>query len=692
MKPFPASLLTFNLAVAAPLWAQDAPVAPTPAVRAESLTALIRKGDLAAVKVAIEADAKLLSGTGRSQSPLYTAIQSGKSDIVAYLLEKGADPNAEIYSYSPLATAIASYNDNWKPVAELLLAKGAKIEATDTEGQSILTRTLGNGGSAQKEKIAWLLSKGADINARNRYGKTALETALAGSSSEVVALILDKADVKKADENGNTPLFTAVTRGNVEYVRLLIDKGADVNAQNAGGDTVLHLAAQNPSTMIKTLLDAGAKANLKNSRGDLPLHIALRRRDENAAGRIYFGGEYRGSSEESAIPRGVTIAPLTDKSEVNSRDQFGLSPLLLAILARDQESRDLIAERAPKMDATTQLFDAAAQGNLPVLGDLLTKKPYLVYFRLADGTTPLHVSALWGTLGAAQLLVKKGADVNARDSRGEAPLHETLARPTGLFARRAKNMEAFLLEKGASVGALDGNDTSPLARAVKAGEMELIAPLLAKNADVNTRDRGGITPIFALMTKESDLKLVSLLIDKGASLNLRPTAGASLLSRAVQTRRKELVQLLLDKGADANTKDSENRTPLAALIYNGGNDNTAEIAAILLAKGANPNERVYGDTMLSRAVSNDSKELVRVLLATKRVDLKATGEGRQSPLYQAVNYNRVEIAAMLLEAGANAKETDERGRPLAEVAATKSKEMAEVFAAKTKTPEVVKAG
>lgn len=684
---FRSSFLAVSFALltafSVPVVAQPAPATP---VSAETLAESIRKGDLAAVKVAIEANPKLLDNNRNGQSALYTAIQSGKVDIVTYLLEKGADANAEIYGSTPLSAAISGYGDNWKPIAEALVAKGAKIDGTDNEGQTPLIRALSNGGNSQKEKVAWLLSKGASINVRSRYGKNALETALSGSSVEIITLILEKADVKKADENGNTPLFTAVSRGVAQYVRLLLDKGADINAQNSAGDTVLHVAAQTPGAMLKTLLDAGAKTNLKNNRGDLPLHIALRRRDENAIYPVASYGNYTESRtpvEEGATPRGTVIAPLTDKSDINAKDQFGLSPLLIAIEARDQESRDLILERAPKTDSTTQLFDAAAQGNLPVLQNLLTKKPFLTYFRLPDGTMPLHVAAQWGALGAAQFLVQKGADVNARNSRGETPLHKALSRPTGLFARRARNMEAFLLQKGADANALDSNDTSPLLSAVKSGDMALIDPLFAKNVNVNARDKSGQTPIFAVMTKESDLKLVSTLIDKGASLNLRLPAG-SLLSRAVQTRRKELVQLLLDKGADVNSKDSENRGPLGSLVYGGGgqNEGTADIAALLLAKGADPNEKIYGDTLLSRAISNDSKDLVRVLLATKKVNLKANGEGRQSPLMQAINYGRTEIVGLLLEAGADRNETDDKGRTAAQIGAEKSPEMAAAFAAK----------
>lgn len=693
--------LSLNLALLVPAMAQDEP-APT---KTETLTTSINKGDLAAVKAAIEANPKLALANSRGgQSPLYTAIQSGKADIVTYLLEKGADPNGDTYGNTPLSTVMSSYGENWKPVAEALVAKGAKIDGDDNQGNTPLSRAISNGGNGQKEKVAWLLSKGADINARSRQGRTPLETALSSSNTEIVTLLLEKADIKKADDNGNTPLFAAVTRGNAEYVRMLLDKGADLNVQNANGDTVLHLVAQNPGPLLKTLVDAGAKTDLKNNRGDLPLHIALRRRDDNQlyGGFNPYGGRYYNpdgfyspsNPDEAATPRGTLIAPLTDKSDVNARDQFGLSPLLLAIVARDQESRDLIIERKPKMDSTTQMFDAVAQGNVAELTAILKQKPFLVYFRLADGTTPLHVAAQWGTLGAAQLLVQSGADVNARESRGESPLHETLVKPTGLFARRSKNMLAFLLEKGANVNALDQNDLSPLHRATRSGDAELVTALLAKAVNPNLRDKSGQTPIFALMTKNSDLKVVQALLDKGASVNVRLPSnsggGGSLLTRAVQTRRKELVQMLLDKGADVNAKDSEGRTALAALLYSGGgggSNDAAPIATLLLAKGADPNDKIHGESLLNRAISNNAIEVIKILLGTKKINLKAVNSNRQSPLFQAVNNASTEVVGLLIDAGADPNEKDAQGRSLLKVATTRSKEMADYLRGKGATDD-----
>ncbi|RYG73777.1 hypothetical protein EON80_03025 [bacterium] len=329
----------------------------------------------------------------------------------------------------------------------------------------------------------------------------------------------------------------------------------------------------------------------------------------------------------------------------------------------------------------TQLFDAVSQGNLSTVKTLLAQKPFLVYFRLPDGSTPLHVSALWGTLNTAQFLVQKGADINAHDARSETPLLKALWLPTGIFERRAKNMQAFLLEKGADAGAVDVDGSSALHRAVLIGKDELIAPLLAKNVNVNERNKTGLTPIFALMNRGADLQLVRTLLDKGASLTIRPTDGngASLLARAAQAGRRDIVQLLIEKGADVNGKDSENRAPLTSLIFNGSmGPEQASVAELLLEKGANPNDKVWDETLISRIINSDSQEMLKVFLASKKVSLKAVND-RQSPLVQSINYGRREMVKLLLEAGADPNEPDEQGRTALQVATSYSPEMAELF-------------
>lgn len=88
-----------------------------------------------------------------------------------------------------------------------------------------------------------------------------------GRSLETVQLLLEKgAQVNAQDEKGKTALMRAAFAGDTEAVRLLLEKGAQVNVQDSAGDTALmHAAGNVPS--VELLLKHGADRNIKNAKG-----------------------------------------------------------------------------------------------------------------------------------------------------------------------------------------------------------------------------------------------------------------------------------------------------------------------------------------------------------------------------------------------------------------------------------------
>jgi cytohesin len=654
------------------------PTKPTP-VPLPALVVAINKGDLAAATAALDKEPAQINAAFRGSTPLLLAVRGGKKEIVAMLLAKGADANLaandSMYdyasTYTPLQMALNtgySYSSNTgnpqKEILSLLLDKGAKPDVPDNEGSTPLLRMVTNGN---RDLAELLLNKGASINARDRSGRTALGLAIGngnGNAAEMIALLLSKgADIKARDAEGRSPLHNAVLRGG-NHVKLLLEKGADINARTVTGDTPLHLAAASPSAVIDVLLDAGADAQVVNKRGDTPLHVALRAFDtENAVVNSDFGGEsfqYRGAS---AAGRSVRTRPeglltgLIAKSDINAKDQFGQPCLILALTSRDVEARHDIFDRQPRLDKTMEVFDAAAQSDAEALKKLLDERPFLTYTRLFNGMTPLHISALWGARATTDLLLKKGADINARDARAMTPLHRAInstAVPT-----RVREIVAMLLEKGAPVNALDINDNTPLNRLLlqPVPDKQVLSMLLDKDADANLPNRMGQRPLVTAAGNSLAKELVPLLLAKGAEINTRDRSGTAL-QRAYARRDKETVQLLLDKNAEMNDLDNEGESMLTRLVSNysyGSSNDTAnrDLLILLLDRGGDINGRARsGETLLHRATSTGNKELVTLLL-DRKADINLKDRAGYTALMRSITMGNNDMVTLLLDRGAD---------------------------------------
>ncbi len=150
-----------------------------------------------------------------------------------------------------------------------------------------------------------------------------------------------------------------------------------------------------------------------------------------------------------------------------------------------------------------------------------------------------------------------------------------------------------------------GTGTTPMLRAAKAGDAEVIQALLAKGADPKIPTKFGITPLMAaagLGTKEEDttarkkteaeaIASIKLCLDAGVDVNAVDNQGDTALHGAAQKGYDQVVQFLVDHGAKLDVKDKNGRTPLDAamgLMGNGGFDGSRrdvhESTAALLRK------------------------------------------------------------------------------------------------------------
>lgn len=167
----------------------------------------------------------------------------------------------------PDPISIAAENGHWNVVEQLLWHddSGINVNARNTSGDTPLILLAADqkypfpeGG---EEIIEPLITKGADLNARNNDGYTALFKAAECDNVNLVKILLSKgADVNVRDNEGSTVLYKAAEAGDLlDVMKLLIAEGAAVNVRNNAGFTALYKAAEIGNfKMVELLLDNGA--------------------------------------------------------------------------------------------------------------------------------------------------------------------------------------------------------------------------------------------------------------------------------------------------------------------------------------------------------------------------------------------------------------------------------------------------
>ena len=302
----PGVILAAALTSAVPAGAQSPP--PPPAV-ATAIHDAATKGDLQAVKAAIAADPAVVDAEKppNKKTALHYAAQNGHADVVAFLLDKGADVNRpNIAGETPLHYAVGLPDP---AVVNLLLARGANPNARTTNGATPLrTATafarlgsikalLDKGADARDtspngqtllhmaawvgppDAIALLVSRGVDVNAAAKNGQTPLFIACAaGNAAEAAALLDHKADPKTPDASGRRPLDVAVATGQPALVKRVLEAGATpTEAGTTDKRSALHqAAARGWLDIAKMLLAAGADRSARDSQGRTPMDLAVR--------------------------------------------------------------------------------------------------------------------------------------------------------------------------------------------------------------------------------------------------------------------------------------------------------------------------------------------------------------------------------------------------------------------------------
>jgi len=231
------------------------------------------------MEILINAGADIESRDDLGRTALWWAVCDGNNQSVELLLQHGANTEAvdELLGRTALMFAVMDLEEDGK--STLLLEHGAKVNASDRSGETVLMLAAGHPVSAN---VALLLKHGAEVNARSPHGSSALmEAARRGCTDNARLLLEHGGEVNAQAVDGITALMYAAGAGDhyiykydkkrrtylqvyqkelvgtKDLVALLLSKGAKVNLRDRHHFTALHYA--NDPAIIRLLKQHGAR-------------------------------------------------------------------------------------------------------------------------------------------------------------------------------------------------------------------------------------------------------------------------------------------------------------------------------------------------------------------------------------------------------------------------------------------------
>ncbi|KAF5281784.1 hypothetical protein FQR65_LT14531 [Abscondita terminalis] len=515
------------------------------------------------------------------ETALYLSIQS-HYDLARIILEHGATD----FTGKDGNTCLHYVAENGVvDLTELLADKMINVDCVNDEGNTPLMLAIKH---EQKEVVQLLLQRGADVRLLNNDGNSCIH--LASSTSEQLALIVDRGDVNRKNNSGQTPLLIAISGGHTENVTILLEKGANVFAEDIGGNTCLHLAGAcgDDDALMQTLLTKGLDVNKKNNDGDSCLQVAI----ENSSTKVVkmllgMGGDPTTVSSSGrtsllcAIENGdeeLWTQLLSQNVDVNTQTNFQVTPLFAAIeMGRVDLAKQIIAMGCDVnvRKRSGSYLHSAAEFQVDVISELFAGR-LDVNQQNRNGYTPLGVALKFKNVDAAIALLDLGADPNLNNNDGIPCLHHAVA-----FHRE-----------------------------------DIVLRLLREGVPIDVRSSCGNTPLLHALQHQR-LDNAKLLLAHGAAIDVLNNKGNSCLYYAAKAGFHDLVEEFIDKGLEIDKYNYIHFTPLFVALKNSH----VATAKLLLKMGANPTYSGRWDvTSSDLIIASDDVELAE-MASQKGIDI-----------------------------------------------------------------------
>jgi uncharacterized protein len=473
-------------------------------------TYLLRCALLSALLMPAFATAQPLEQDDRRGQELLLAVKMAESERALVLLDGTRDiDHAEPDGMTALHYAVLN---NDIELARALLRAGADAQARTRYGVNPIYLAAQNGSAGMTRQ---LLDAGANPNEIYREGESVLHTAARTGNVETVKVLLDAgASVDAREEwHSQTPLMWAAAQGHAALIPLLVQNGADVNAESSiqewerqvtmeprekwlppGGMTPLLFAAREGCVAcIQPLLDAGAQIDTATPKGLTPLLISIINGYYDVAWLLVEAGA------------NVNLNDDTNRSPLYAAVHFNIMPESNRPSPYDFENEHSAFE------LMKFLLDKGADVNvqLTALIPFRLKLDRGTDSMLVAGTTPFLRAAKSADLKAMKLLLEYGADPTLTTAWGIDPLMTAAnlaakeSDTTGRYKTEAEIIDAIKLcqELGLDVNARDRDGRTAIFGAATFGFSKVVRYLHEQGAELDYKDRFGLSPLDAAMGK-----------------------------------------------------------------------------------------------------------------------------------------------------------------------------------------------
>lgn len=422
------------------------------------------------------ANPDLISKAGaHGRTPLMHAMACGNGQLVGFLIQSGADPNATDLSGN---TALFYPPTSDQPeLFSLLLQAGANPLQRNNVGQSAL---FGPSLLNQSSTLSVLLAAGARDEQLRPMQRTAFVEAVLQEHLAIAQLLLNAGSPKNPSlKKGHSLLSLAAVSGKPAAVDFLLNQGVAPYTENLTENSPIHLAAREGfDEVITLLLKHGTPVNVLDADG----YTALQRAAE--------GG--RSSSVALLAESGAGL-------EERGSEKTESTPLLLAAFAGHTQTAIRLIDLGAAINAhnrslVTALMHAAYQGDLELVQHLTSQPNCDINVLSAEGHSALIFAVVRNHPAVVETLLANGANPNLvtqiKAFGRVTPL--TLAAGRGYL-----EMTKSLLEAKANPNVADDvvgfGKTTPLILAVRKGYEPIVKLLLSHQAEVAAKDSLGLT-------------------------------------------------------------------------------------------------------------------------------------------------------------------------------------------------------